>query len=309
VSGKSAFEHAPSPTARQVADELRSSLTVRRRLSAQDEGEDAARLRDLGNLEGFPPVAKPGPAAPFVKGLRRVLLVFVRPWLATQTIFNRELARRFQDVATTARDLERRAPRLEQAVDDLDERIRALERDRTGSGSRARVVEAPVGDVASVERLFVHSRLPRPPGRVLVEGPAGAAIAADLTAFGFDVTTGPVAGATFDVVISLSVPETDLRSDGVETQISTRDAWRALRPGGQLILTVAREPHAGLWPAPVKTLEASLTPLLVIETLVAARVEGASISVAALPAGDDLPPGSHEALVLIHARRPDAPDR
>src|SRR5262245_32222697 len=105
-----------------MADALRASLAVRRRLEAESEGDAGARLRDLGDLEGLPAVAKPGAAGPAVKFARRVLRAFMRPWLAAQTIFNREASRRVQSMQTVVHDLERRTPLLESAVRHLEDR-------------------------------------------------------------------------------------------------------------------------------------------------------------------------------------------
>lgn len=235
---------------------------------------------------------------------------FLRPWLAAQTIFNRELVRRFQGTATTVRDLERRAPRFEQAVEHLEARIRELEVARADSGTRVGDRPVSLADVLSVERLFVHSRIPRPPARVMVEGPASAGVVADLTAFGFEVTTVPAAAASVDAVVSLSIPGTDLVPGGAVTMVKAREAWRAIRPGGELIVTVVCDPGTGSshawW---TSGLRAALAPFVIVETLVAAPDGAGSLVVTPLPPGGDLPSGGRETLVLIHARRPDAPDR
>src|SRR5688572_5169868 len=107
----------PSPDAREMADALRSGAAVRRsQVDTGDPGADAARLSALGDLEGLPPLAKPGPAAPLVKGARALLRLFLRPWLATQTIFNREIGRLLDAMLTAVRDLLRRMTRFEEGI-------------------------------------------------------------------------------------------------------------------------------------------------------------------------------------------------
>ncbi len=217
----------PSPDAQDVANALRSGLAARRSpLDADARGADEARLRDLGDLEGLPPIAKPGPAAPIVKFLRRFLQVFLRPWLATQTIFNREIARRFQNMVTSVRDLERRAPHAEKGLEHLLARVQQLEERLAPPNLSQQDAGGDPGVDRSIERMFVHSRIPRPPSRVLTLDDGATGVAMELAAFGFDVWVAddgpnqdehpklrryrpvlgalPFAEATFDVVVSLS---------------------------------------------------------------------------------------------------------
>jgi hypothetical protein len=172
----------PSPDAADTADALRSGLALRRR-EAPGAGADAARLTALGDLDSLGAVAKPGAAAPLVKLGRRVLLVFLRPWLSMQTMFNREVARRFDDSVTMVRDVRRRMPLVEDALHALDERLHALER-----GTHAgRAPTASSLDAAFVPRLFVQSRLPPPPASVLVLPGVAAEVLDDLTHLGYRV--------------------------------------------------------------------------------------------------------------------------
>src|SRR5690606_23956018 len=105
-------------------------------------GVDAARLRPLGDLEGLPPVAKPGLASPVIRFVRRVLRGFLRPWLAVQTTFNHEIADRLDESAAVVRDLHRRVPALETGLQDLDTRLRQLETPATPVTTAAAVVDA-----------------------------------------------------------------------------------------------------------------------------------------------------------------------
>lgn len=186
----------PSPDAANMADALRSGVALRRQQEAASPGADAARLNALGDLDSLGPVAKPGAAAPLVKLGRRALLVLLRPWLAMQTIFNRELARRFDEQATTVRDLRRRVPLIEDAMQTLDTRLRAVEGLRPSTVARG----ASSADLTSLCRMFVHSRLPSPPADVLVLPGSDADIVGDLGALGYRVQSSPDAQA--DVVIA-----------------------------------------------------------------------------------------------------------
>jgi hypothetical protein len=172
----------PSPDAARMADALRSGVALRRQQEAASPGGDAARFSALGDLDSLGAVAKPGAAAPLIKFGRRLLLVFLRPWLAMQTIFNRELARRFDEQATAVRDLRRRVPLVEESMQALDSRLRAVERARP-----ATVAADAAADLTSVCRLFVHSRLPPPPATVKILPGIDEALAGDLHALGYQL--------------------------------------------------------------------------------------------------------------------------
>ena len=311
-------EFRPSPDARELADALRSGLAVRRsRLDADAYGAEEARLRELGDLEGLPPVAKPGPAAPFVKFVRKILQVFLRPWLAVQTIFNRELARRFQNTITSVRDLERRAPHIEKSLEQLTARIRQLEeRHDVPDGSRPHVPGDTI-DSESLERMFLHSRMPRPPARVLNLGNAGITAATELASFGFDVWSVdarpidfthprirrcrsiagalPFADATFDVVVSLSAAADVTLLDESANAAVVREVSRVIKPGGHFIMTIeGRGPAAN----PV-ALASTLAPLRVTETLRASRALNVwSVDTPVIPGGDDAQQGTSRMLVV-----------
>ena len=207
----------PSPSAADMADALRSGVAVRRRHEAATPGADAARLAALGDLEGLGPVAKPGAAAPVVKSGRRLLQLFLRPWLAMQTIFNREIGRRFDESATIVRDLRRRVPLIEDGLHSLDARLRALEAVRPGGEDVAR---RPHTDSSYVQRLFIHSRLPPPPARVLLQDAAGEVIERELVNLGYRVDRSmsgdvDVVVARIDVRAGVAIDESVLPLFGV----------------------------------------------------------------------------------------------
>jgi SAM-dependent methyltransferase len=109
-----------------------------------------------------------------------------------------------------------------------------------------------------LEAIFVHSRLPTPPARVLALGCGDRTSALEMASLGFQViglasspqplrhpnlesvqAAGaglPFADASFDVVVSLSRVESDAAVDA--DRKAGAEAARVLRPGGRLLLTV-----------------------------------------------------------------------
>jgi hypothetical protein len=308
----------PSSDAPQMADALRASLAVRRRLAAEGEGDAGARLRELGDLEGLPAVAKPGAAAPAVRFARKVLQAFMRPWLAAQTIFNREAARRFQSMLTAVQDLERRTPHLESGIRHLEDRILTLERRLDPEPGQPPAPRLEVG-TDGIERMFVHSRLPAPPARVLLLGPSAAAVGPELRSFGFDVagadaesTAVAVAGphpfsdAEFEVIVCLlaSAPEVN------QLQLSERlavEASRLLRKDGRLLLTLRHTATAAASGEPAAAGTVKLGPLDLVELLLRADT---SSTVKVIPhSRESGAPAVPAGTLLIDARRADVSPR
>jgi len=277
----------PSPDAAHVADALRSGLVLRRQQESAAGGSDAARLTALGDLDSLGPVAQPGAAAPLVKLGRRVLLVFLRPWLSMQTVFNRELTRRFDESVTMVRDVRRRMPLVEDAVHALDDRLHALER-----GSQPVVIgatsslEAPSVKRLFVQRLFVQSRLPPPPAAVLILAGVAPEIADDLAHLGYRVAQS-----------------SDTEADALVATLDraeTLHAMARMRPGERARCLLLTDPGAG------SGLLAEVTNRVsgwrVEERLVTA---GDFWSVVVTPAAGDVVVG----LVLVRDRQADAPAR
>ena len=306
-AAKGGADIAPSRTAQQLADALRARVSVESRLAEEDSGEDYARLQELGDLESLPPMAKPGPTAFAVRGIRGVLRAFLRPWLAAQTIFNRESARRFHTVVTTVRDLERRTPNLEEALHHLENRV--LEVERAGRGSPATAGESSTSEPAvdpsqALAHMFVHGRLPPPPGSVLCIGSAAARMAHDLESFGYDVTlvseaegrVASLAGGWFHVVIRLAGSNDDTGEpppDGL-----MRDAERLLVAGGRLLCTTSGG-NRGL--QRLSSWRTSGAASVSVAEILVAISEGGSTRVRAALDSDD----SNESvtLLMIDARR------
>lgn len=213
-----------SRDAQQLADALRTRHTARR--EQPDDDELSADLQRLGDLESIPAVAKPGVTAGPMKAARSVLRVLLRPWLAVQTQTNHEVARRLQRVSSHVSHLLRRAPEMEESLQHLDARLRAIER-RDVVSTASTAIEPGLADV---ERMFVHMHLGRPPARVLILG-ASASLFDEIAAFGFDAANASAPGDLFDTVVAL--PDSAGWQDDLDDV--AREAAELLRPGGMLL--------------------------------------------------------------------------
>ena len=213
-----------SRDAQQLADALRTRHTARR--EQPDDNELSADLQRLGDIESIPAVAKPGVTAGPMKAARSVLRVLLRPWLAVQTQTNHEVARRLQRMSSHVSHLLRRTPEVEESLQQLDARLRAIER-RDVSPAVSANTEPGLTDL---ERMFVHMCLGRPPARVLILG-AAASVFNEIAAFGFDAANASAPGDLFDVVIAL--PDSDGGQDDLDEV--AREAAQLLRPGGMLL--------------------------------------------------------------------------
>lgn len=293
----------PDSDAKPLADALRAGTEMRSHLSESQRGEDEARLGSLGDLEGLTAVAKPGPAAPLMKAARRVLHVLVRPWLSMQTIYNRELARRFQQVTTRTHDLDRRVPQIEHAMQTLEERLDGLVSSRPAQEPSDPIVVR----LESLFALYAHSRLPAPPARILVCGPAEH-MAASLVSFGFDVRMlGSRPGMTgvgvhhLDSTASLGDASCDAaiwhRLDTSQVgPISSREIARVLVPGGQLFTSTRMAVYDAVMAA------AQFEPLEIRSTLLLQQANGSWSAIGT-------PDGGDETVAFVDARRSDVPDR
>ena len=229
--------------AQQLADALRTRHTTRR--EQPDADELSADLRRLGDIEAIPAVAKPGLTSAPMKAARAVLRVLLRPWLAVQTQTNHEVARRLQRLSSDVSGLLRRTPDVEESLQQLEARLRELERRAASSSSLPSPAQSGPADL---ERMFVHMHLGRPPARVLVLGSTSSMVN-EIAAFGFEVSrshrdeanthsatpadpVGTTAGdAAFDVVIALA--DDHGRQAGLDE--TAREAARVLRSGGVLL--------------------------------------------------------------------------
>ena len=310
-------EFHPSPTAQEMADALRRRTMVERHARSGGPGMEAARFSELGDLEGLPPLAKPGVTAPFVKLARRVLQAFLRPWLATQTIFNREIGRRFDETHAAAADLERRMPHIELGLRHLEDRIVQLEARAADARSHARGTEPAPMDFRALEQMFLHSRLPHPPGQVLSLYTDAPSVPLELASFGYDVwsaahrldaahprlhayersTQLPFADETFDAVVGFALVE-ERATDG--SDVALREVARVLKRDGRVLVSVCGSSGRAV-------LTPRLAPLVAVDIIRAERA-GPHWQVTARDP-DPAKPAPQSAVILIDARKPDASGR
>jgi SAM-dependent methyltransferase len=301
---------------------MRSGLETRRALlppfghfSAPTHYKPETRrsLQAHSNLVQFPPVAQPGLLAGAVRLLRRVAQVFIRPWLGVQTEFNHLTV---EAVEALHREILTLHARIDQFYDTV------VNRENGPDGKIARAglwfnppiavrLEEDKAEVLAVserilENMYVHTRLPPPPARVLDLGCAESTTAIEMASFGYrvdgvdlrslrlahpsfsmiraDIGHLPFADATFDVAVSLSTIEHvgldwyAPMANGTSDHTVIAEIRRVLRPGGRLILTV---PFGRPAMTPVHRvydqarLDALLRPLRRVETLYGVRSEDA----------------------------------
>jgi hypothetical protein len=305
------------PTVQEMADALRYHARTGSRSASYVATMDGARFQELANIEGLPPLARPRLTAPVVKVFRGIFQIFLRPWLATQTIFNQEIARRVDHTLVVAGDLDRRMPHLEQSMQAIEKRLQRLEEDvRTRAAGPAHAWPPSSLDAGALLEMFVHSRLPRPPARVLNLDEDATRLVEALASFGFDVETvnaasasAPRGGATADRTGGPLpfAPETFHAVVG-RRPIEPVEIARVLKPGGRLLTLHDRAAGptgtTGDAASPVR-----LGPLEVVEMLLA-EFDGTRWSVRpeGIPATGQ-PPFHVAGILLIDARRPDVSGR
>jgi SAM-dependent methyltransferase len=232
------------------------------------------------DLVTFPPIAKPGPLSAPVRWLRQVWKALLRPWLGVQTEFNRLTLEALQNAH---HELLAHQARIEECVEGIKQCYnRAVNCELGHNGRIARgglwfnpAVSVELRDEGPVvtgvserilEHMFVHTRLPRPPARVLDLGCAESTAAIELASFGYqvqgvdlrslpvyhpgftmvhaDVGRLPFADASYDAVVSLSTVEhvglgwyTPVAAASSDRE-AVAEARRVLRPGGRFVLTI-----------------------------------------------------------------------
>ena len=233
-----------------------------------DRDADVRRyLEPYSNTLGHVPRAGSKPLARLTWFARRVWKKLLAPWLSMQTQFNEATIAVVEQLMTALR--KERARRLH-----LEERVRGLEESRvrvdrpaepssaTGNLAAPTIWEEDQNGVAGatlteqdVENIFLYTRLPPPPARVLAVVDGAAENVLKLSSLGFEVVSldvrtltdaSPTAAlpfddASFDVAVSLSIiaAEGPARGDEIWSpdEPICQEICRVLRPGGRFICT------------------------------------------------------------------------
>jgi SAM-dependent methyltransferase len=280
---------ATDRTVQELAFAMREGLESRRVFGAGEcsqaslgslDAETRNAMRFHADVLGFPPVAKAGPFGKVMRCLRALAKIVIRPWLGVQTEFNRLSLETLQN---TFREIEGLKTRLEQCAETIERYYQeavSCELGPHGKIARAGLwFNPPIAvDIRNtqpeiiavkeriLEHMFVHTRLPPPPARVLDLGCAESICALEMASFGYevqgvdlrfhpvqhpkfsmvraDIAHLPFLDGVFDVAVSLSTLEhVGLDAYGpvskaTSDQRAVDEVRRALRPGGRFILTV-----------------------------------------------------------------------
>lgn len=261
------------------------------------------KLLHCGDILNHPPTVKPGRFAPVIRFCRRVLRALLRPWLEMQTRCNSHMVEAiealhlasYSRLAALDNQMDERCRALYELLKktDLDD-IQAppeppanasdevLNRELGNTGKLAKAglwfnppvvvrfenEKAVALGVSEriLEHMFVHTRLPKPPARVLDLGCAESTNALEMASFGYDVvgvdmrnlplehpslqvlrgdiTQLPFDDESFDVVVSLSTIEHvglnwygPTPTNGTDFDVAA-EVNRLLKPGGTFLLTV-----------------------------------------------------------------------
>jgi SAM-dependent methyltransferase len=280
---------ALQPSVQELAQAMRAGVENRRMRgvlppsfspSARFSAETRNALERHLDLLAFPPIAKPGPMARPMKFLRRIWKGLIRPWLGVQTEFNRLTLEVLQGLQHEMHAIHRRIDECNELIEKCYPAAVNCELSHHGKIAKAGlwfnppiVVELqndrPVLAAVSeriVEHIFVHTRLPKPPARILDLGCAESTTAVEMASFGYqvdgidlrsmsvyhpqftmtqaDVCKLPFDDETFDAVVSLSTVEhvgldwyTPVAQDASDHRAAA-EAHRVLIKGGRFILTV-----------------------------------------------------------------------
>ena len=263
-------------TAKEIARAMREGLESRRSLGTQPFGQLPSpsftsdvrhALRVHADLLGTPPIARPGPLSWPVRVARRVLMTFLRPWLAVQTRYNQLALDALESLNNEITNL---AARLESTGTHTGPPAAGPMVSNAGVGAPKADASAPRPLLSKpiLEYTFVLTHLPAPPARVLLVGSAACGLQPQLAGLGYSSngidphpvqsrlgtstivaarpTCLPFSDGTIDAVVWLRAERRAQDSDGVSRNGAVAEARRVLRPGGRLIITLPFDPQPGL---------------------------------------------------------------
>jgi hypothetical protein len=304
-------------------------------------------LEPYANTLGHPASARPGWFGKVLRQTRRALKALLRPWFELQTRFNhstidtlessnralqghlQQLTARLhaqsqmlsalsQSLDERTRDLQGRQGTLETRIEDCFDSLHhcremlAARIDRYCHGTMPRLDSAVL-----IEQVFVHSRLPAPPARILNLSRAEHASAAEINNLGYQLTQVdpgweqqnsplPFDNECFDGLIMLHAFANPRKETGAEAQHLVAEATRVLCRRGRLLFTVRFSPSADkhlYWVYDRAELAKVLRPLRLVEQAFGVWQHGAwSFSTderAVSIDSDEQPP----TVVLVHAEK------
>jgi hypothetical protein len=216
------------------------------------------QLVETAGLLGHPAPPGRGPGGWFGRLARRTVKRLMNPWLDRQTRFNHATVVYLQSLHGYLAGVAERVNALQAEVAHQSTALRPRP-DAPTVGIHPDVVDTTPADdpVRVVEGLFLDTRLPPPPARVLVLAPGGRD-AIDLSSRGYHVvqcandgdSVGgserrrlPYPDGSFDVAIALAGDQ----SDDPPADTTLASLGRVLTPGGQVIGSgpLARETRLG----------------------------------------------------------------
>jgi hypothetical protein len=203
------------------------------------------QLAETAGLLGHPAPPGRGLSGRIGRLIRRAVKRLMNPWLDRQTQFNHSTAEYLKSVHSYLVGVSKRVNSLEAEVarQSADLRLRSDEPACCCRHSPVRADDTiPDDPVRVVEGLFLDTRLPPPPARILVLTADGSA-ALDLAGRGYHVVQSvngaePFSDESFDVAVALAGE----RAGGLSVDSTLAFLGRVLTPGGRVIGSGSSEP-------------------------------------------------------------------
>jgi SAM-dependent methyltransferase len=301
-SGKQAPEVPPA--AKRLAAALRSGLELRWSIAGPPadipnpfppRGHVRPFLEPYANSLRFALARRRHPLHRFLRAVRYLARLIIAPWLRFQAQFNQSSVSVMEQVDHRVRALEEAEQNLRRALESLEKTsFASLDPERSAEAASLRVNQDVVrlGAVGRegpsfngptrvqlehdtprllesservLDRIFVHTRLPRPPARLLALGCGDGTGVLEMASLGFDVVGVdphslplrhpnftllssdsaelPLEDSSFDVCVALSSLEhiglgyrTDERASADERAVA--EVFRVLKHGGRFLVTV-----------------------------------------------------------------------